>query len=62
MVIQINSQMFQNRFKLQGHNKNMMIEPTMDRGISPLKILAQGPKHSQYEISLLAKDQSPILH
>ena len=66
MVIQLNSQMYQNRFKIQGQNQKLMIERTMDRGFYFLffflLILTQGPNHSQYGISLLANNQSLILY
>ena len=60
MVIQLNSQMYRNIFKVQGHNRKLMIEQTINRGIFPLPVLTQGPKPPQYGINLLAK--VTILH
>ena len=50
--------MYQNRCKVQGHNQKLMIKRAMDRGISPLPILTQGPNHTHYGVSLLANDLS----
>ena len=62
MVIQLNFQMSQNIFRVEGHNQKLMIERTMDKRISPLPILTQDPKSSQYWINLLANDPYLILH
>ena len=56
IVIILNSHMYQSRFKAQVHDHSLIIGRTMDKRITPYPILPNGPKYSQYGVSLRAKD------